>query len=228
MRWGHALACPMLLASSIAQSAPLIRDISPHGAQRGKTFTLTLRGEDLTPGAKIQTTLPASISRMIAQETMRPNSELPFLVELKADAPVGLYPIRIVTADGLSNVMLFSVGILPEFEEIESKETKQLNDEFEHAEALRIPGVTNGTLTRHGDDITQIKTEIKQANSEDLAAKAKIRDEFLASQVKTAEGIAKLDTRLAVAETTQKTQLETLNKIADNLQRIMTMPAAGR
>jgi hypothetical protein len=88
--------------------------------------------------------------------------------------------------------------------------------------------VTNGTLTRHGDDITQIKTEIKQGNTEDLAAKAKIRDEFLASQVKTAEGIAKLDTRLAVAETTQKTQLETLNKIADNLQRIMTMPAAGR
>ena len=55
---------------------------------------------------------------------------LPFLVELKADVPVGLYPIRLTTADGLSNVMLFSVGMLPEFEEVESKETKQLNDEI--------------------------------------------------------------------------------------------------
>src|SRR5438270_7501011 len=146
MKWGYAFACPILLAS-IGHAAPLIRDICPHGAQRGKTFTLTLRGEDLAPGAKIQTTLPASISRMVPQETMRPNSELPFLVELKPDAPVGLYPIRITTADGLSNVMLFSIGMLPEFEEIESKEVKQLNDDFEHAELLRIPGVINGTLT---------------------------------------------------------------------------------
>src|SRR5258708_11391211 len=144
MRWHRPSASAVLMCvNSLCFAAPLIRDLSPHGAQRGKTFTLTLRGEDLTPGAKIQTTLPASIARMIPQETMRPNSELPFLVELKADAPVGLYPIRILTADGLSNVMLFSVGTLPEFEEIESKEPKQLNDEFEHAEPLRIPGVIN-------------------------------------------------------------------------------------
>src|SRR5207302_6788284 len=89
--------CALLLSASCF-AAPLIRDISPHGAQRGKTFTLTLRGEELTPGAKIQTTLPASVSRLIPQDSMKPNSELPFLVELKADAPVGLYPIRVVTS----------------------------------------------------------------------------------------------------------------------------------
>lgn len=152
MTWRHALACLILLASAI-HAAPLIRDIAPHGAQRGKTFTLTLRGEDLAPGARIQTTLPASISRLIPQETMRPNSELPFLVELKADAPVGLYPLRIITADGLSNVMLFSVGTLPECEESESKDPKKLNDKFEDAEPLMVPSTTNGTLTSGDIDI---------------------------------------------------------------------------
>lgn len=83
--------------------------------------------------------------------------------------------------------------------------------------------LTNAVLTRHGDDIAQIKTDIKQGNTEDAAAKAKIRDDFLAAQMKTSDGIAKLDTRLAVAETNQKAANDTLTKIADTLQRITTV-----
>jgi len=87
--------------------------------------------------------------------------------------------------------------------------------------------VTNGTLSRHGDDIIQIKTKVESSVAEDNAARNKIRDEFLASQTKTAEGIGKLDLRLAVAETNQKTANETLSKIADSLNRITaTIPSA--
>ena len=39
---------------------------------------------------------------------MRPNALLPFLVSLKPDAPVGLYPIRLITDTGISNVLLFA------------------------------------------------------------------------------------------------------------------------
>ena len=88
--------------------------------------------------------------------------------------------------------------------------------------------VTNGTLSRHGDDITQIKTKVEATVVEDTAARNKIRDEFLASQVKTAEGIGKLDLRLAVAETNQKTANDTLSKIADSLNRITASIPSGR
>ena len=103
----------MTLATAL-HAAPSIRDILPHGAQRGKTVTLHIRGAGLAAGAKLQTTLPAGVSRLIPSvDDPGMNSDLPFLLSIKPDAPVGLYPIRVLTSDGMSNVMLFAVGDLP-------------------------------------------------------------------------------------------------------------------
>lgn len=144
----------VILAAPLVFAAPSIREIYPHGAQRGKSLTVTLRGDELPLGAKIQTTLRASFSPLVpSKETMRPNSELPFLVELKPDTPVGLYPIRLITSDGISNLVLFSVGDLPEVEENEAKNPKQLNDEFEKAQKVPAPAVINGTLTAADIDL---------------------------------------------------------------------------
>ena len=91
---------------------------------------------------------------------------------------------------------------------------------------------TSGTLMRYGDDIKTLNSKLETTTkvvtdktTDDAVARAKIRDDFLASQLKTAEGIGKLDTRLAVAETNQKIANDTLNKIADSLQRITAIPA---
>src|SRR5712671_4660754 len=147
----------LLLAGSLI-AAPAIRDIQPRGAQRGKTFTLYLRGDGLTQGAQIKSTLPASFSQLTLSKdplsdlgAARPGTVLPYLVALKADTPIGFYPIRVSTADGISNVILFSVGDLPEVEEIESKMQKQSNNLPVEAEKVQIPAVINGTLA--GPDI---------------------------------------------------------------------------
>jgi hypothetical protein len=139
-------------------AAPTIRDIQPRGAQRGKTFTLYVRGDGLTQGAQIKSTLPASFSQLTLSKdplsdlgAARPGAVLPYLVALKADTPIGFYPIRISTADGISNVVLFSVGDLPEVEEIESKNPKQPNNLPTEAQKVQIPAVINGTLA--GPDI---------------------------------------------------------------------------
>jgi predicted nucleic acid-binding Zn-ribbon protein len=86
---------------------------------------------------------------------------------------------------------------------------------------------TNSTLLRYGEDIKSLNSKINETHSvvaakteDDSKARAKIRDDFLASQVKTAEGIAKLDTRLAVAETQQTTANAQLSKISDTLEKI--------
>ena len=150
-------ACLFLAAT--LHAAPTIRDIQPRGAQRGKTFTLYVRGDGLTQGAQIRSTLPASFSQLTLSKDplsefggmTRPDTVLPFMVALKADTPIGFYPIRVVTADGISNVVLFSVGDLPEVEEIESKNPKQPNNFPAEAEKVQIPAVINGTLA--GPDI---------------------------------------------------------------------------
>src|ERR1700688_4307457 len=108
-----AVGLGLLTAGGALQAAvPALRGLSPRGAQRGKTCTLYLRGENLTQAAQVQSTLPAVFSRLTLtkdptaesnQASMTPNSSLPYLVTLKSDAPTGFYPIRVVSPDGISN-----------------------------------------------------------------------------------------------------------------------------
>jgi hypothetical protein len=137
----------ILAMAAAASAAPVIRDLQPRGAQRGRTLMLTLKGDGLTPGAELRTTLPAGVSRLAPpKDAPRPESELPFLVEIRKDAPIGFYPVRLVTADGISNVMLFSVGDLPEVDEVEARNPKADNGTPKDAQPLTLPVVVNGEL----------------------------------------------------------------------------------
>lgn len=127
---------------------PVLRTLEPRGAQQGRAFTLIVKGEGLTPGAPVITSIPGTFSRLAARpEVAAPESELPFLVQLRQDAPVGLYPIRIRTEEGLSNVLLFAVGKFPEVVEAESlsKESHN-NDSLATAQKVIPPVTINGTL----------------------------------------------------------------------------------
>jgi hypothetical protein len=89
--------------------------------------------------------------------------------------------------------------------------------------------VTNYKLETAAEQIKTINSKLEAASktievksSDDTVQRDKIRETFLASQVKTTEGIAKLDTRLAVAEKQQETTNATLNKISETLSTIST------
>jgi hypothetical protein len=143
-------------------ASPVLKELHPWGAQRGKPFTLTLVGNSLVEGAKIISTLPASFTPLTPMrkegQEIKKQDELPFLVELQADTPVGLYPIRVNTAEGLSNVLLFSVGVFPELTEKESEQLvhKPANDSPETSEPLPVPVTVNGTLSGPDKDVYKI------------------------------------------------------------------------
>jgi hypothetical protein len=89
--------------------------------------------------------------------------------------------------------------------------------------------VTNYKLETQDAAIKALSTKLEAAgksltdkSADDTAQRDKIRDTFLASQIKTTEGIAKLDTRLAVAEKQQETTNATLTKISETLSKIST------
>ena len=80
----------LCLAATAIAAPPSLTEIAPRGAQQGKTLTVTLSGRDLAEGSKILSTLPAIFTPLTP--TMK---GLTYLLELKADAPPGVYPIRV-------------------------------------------------------------------------------------------------------------------------------------
>jgi hypothetical protein len=159
MTWRVSLLMvPALMVSALSVSAqPVITELQPRGAQKGKPFTLTLAGRNLGEGATIRSTMPASFT-LLTPDQPAPIQSGPmqgegryatFLVEPAMDLAVGVYAIRVVTGEGISNVQLFTVGAFPELTEDESRPgaLPNTNDNRETAQPLPSPPFTlNGTL----------------------------------------------------------------------------------
>ncbi len=150
-RCGAWLCLVSLLAAGPAWAAPVLKEMQPLGGQRGKTFTLTLKGEGLVLGAELVTTLPGTFSRLGPPKDLEtPDTQLAFLVELPADIPVGLYPIRVRTDEGLSNLLIFSVSDLPEISE------KEPNNSMAEAQLIAAPIAIRGQLPLADQDFYKL------------------------------------------------------------------------
>jgi hypothetical protein len=160
-----------LICSAAGLSAqPAITELQPRGAQKGKPFTLTLVGRNLGEGAKIRSTMPASFTLLTPDQPvsmpdgpMQPEGRYAtFLVEPMPDLAVGVYPIRVVTSEGISNVQLFTVGAFPELVEDESRPGALPNtsDSIETSQPLPPPPFTlNGTLRGPERDIFRLSVK---------------------------------------------------------------------
>src|SRR5262249_10594350 len=88
-----------------------------------------------------------------------PGRSASFLVEPKPDAAPGVYPIRIESPSGISNVLLFALGTFPESTEEESQAGSLPNRNYtiETAEpAPSSPVVVNGTLRGPERDVFRV------------------------------------------------------------------------
>lgn len=161
---------PLLLIASAATllaGPPVIQDLQPRGAQKGRPFTLTLAGRELADIVKVHSTMPATFTPLTADKpanvTMGAEGRYAsFLVEPKADLTVGVYPIRVETADGISNIQLFAVGSFPEMPEEESLpgSLPNRNDTVETAQSLPNAAVTlNGTLRGPERDLYRLQVK---------------------------------------------------------------------
>ena len=159
---GYGLcALTLLLTQAAFAASPALTELRPRGAEIGRAFTLTAVGRNLGEGATVTTTLPASFTLVTpSAATMTvPGRSLTFLVEPRADAAPGVYPIRIRTAAGISNILLFTLGTYPEVTEEESlpNSPPNRNDSIETAEAVRsTPVVVNGTLRGPERDVFRV------------------------------------------------------------------------
>lgn len=155
---------PLLLAIgvSLAGAPPVLTELQPRGAQKGRPFTLTVAGQNLGEGARIVSTLPATFTPLAPPAGMAAGRNATFLVEPKAELAVGVYPVRVQSGDGLSNILLFSVGAFPEINEEESQPggVAHSNDSIEKAQSLPSSAITlNGTLRGAERDVYRLQVK---------------------------------------------------------------------
>ena len=154
----------MLTALPALATGPELLRLDPPGGRRGSAVKLTVRGYGLDSEAKVHSTLPGSFTALsAARGGMRMGRDLLFLVEIAADTPIGLYPVRIETEQGLSNILLFSVGAFPEVTEAEIEaEDGNTNDEAETAEPVDTPVIVNASLEGAERDVYRFQAKAGQ------------------------------------------------------------------
>ena len=147
----------LLLTAGACFAQPVITDLEPRGAQKGRPFTLTVLGRDLTEGARIESTLPATFTPLGPDKGVMGGAT--FLAEPTGDTAVGTYPIRVVARSGISNIQFFTIGAFPEITEEESRPgaLPNSNDTIETAESiLSAPITVNGRLRGPERDVFRI------------------------------------------------------------------------
>jgi hypothetical protein len=159
-----------LLPLMLVAGPPMITDLLPRGAQKGRPFKLAIVGRELV-GAKVHSTFPASFTPMSAE---RGQMGAVFLVEPKGEVPVGVYPIRVETPEGISNVQLFTVGAFTELTEEESEpgQLPNRNDTPETAQPLPAANVTvNGKLRGAERDVFRVQVKAGEKRTFEVEAR---------------------------------------------------------
>jgi len=153
----------VLVVHAAFAATPVITELRPRGAEAGRPFTLTLVGRNLAEGARVTSSLPAAFTLVVPPASpgnmQAPGRTLAFLVEPKADATPGVYPVRVETPGGISNILLFTLGTFHEVTEEESQPNSppNRNDSIETAEPIAaVPVVVNGTLRGPERDLFRV------------------------------------------------------------------------
>ena len=141
------LFAALLAQSALLAAAPSLTRLEPRGGQRGQAVKLTLVGRGLGDASEIESRIPGAVTPLSPPKNpMQRGRELPFLLEIAPEAAVGVYPVRVKSPNGLSNILLFTVGAFPEVAEAESSRTEPVNDSAGQAQPVETPVIVNGTL----------------------------------------------------------------------------------
>jgi len=138
---GHARRSPLEVPS-----LPHVNEISPLGVRRGFASRLTVRGSALSGNPR----LIAPFRFAVETPTLNDSDATTFKVRITVDpaTPLGVYPIRVLTDEGLSVPFPLAVGQLPQIQEKEDNNNIDLkaNEADWTAQRIVLPTVIEGEL----------------------------------------------------------------------------------
>lgn len=130
--------------ASIAEAyKPEIVSTTPRGMQRGTTQKVILHGTRVKDGRQLLLDREG-----ILVKSVKPidDKKVELELEVPADTLPGLYPMRLVAETGLSNVIMFGVGTMPNVEE------KEPNSEFSTPQEIASNVTVEGAVAREDED----------------------------------------------------------------------------
>ncbi|MFL5340088.1 MAG: hypothetical protein ACJ8F7_08045 [Gemmataceae bacterium] len=93
--------------------APMLNLPQPFGAQAGNSVELTLTGTNLAEPVALLTGFPAKVSFPADANNGKDPAKLRVKLDIAPDAPIGMYPLRLATKQGVSNFRPFCIDSLP-------------------------------------------------------------------------------------------------------------------
>ncbi|HEX3654329.1 MAG TPA: PPC domain-containing protein [Pirellulales bacterium] len=127
----------LLPAAELLADGPILNGIVPQGGRRGTEVEVVMSGARLedadgilfyTPGIELKKFTPVNAGSVKALLTLAP------------DCRLGNHALRVRTASGITEMMLFSVGALPEKTEAEP------NNEFTKPQPVELDTTINGNI----------------------------------------------------------------------------------
>jgi hypothetical protein len=175
-RFFHSLCCVLLAGLVIGlvptaawsqkpppgSQAPTLNAFLPVSFQRGQAVELTLTGTNLAGPTGLSLGAPVGVDIPTADKNGTDNAKLKVQLKLPPDMPLGLYPLRLATKRGLSNVRLVAVDELPQLVENEKNNTR------ETAQPLPIPCAVSGRTDAEKADYYKITVKAGQRLSFDV------------------------------------------------------------
>ncbi|MBP87867.1 MAG: hypothetical protein CMJ64_14280 [Planctomycetaceae bacterium] len=144
----RSLACSVLAVTlaSTASAQVFIESVFPPSIQRGEVNRVTVLGANMLGATHLWLTLPGQTFEA-KQVTDSTTTAATFEIEVAADAPLGLYGLRLATRDGLSNAHIFAIDQLRPVAENESIDSAVPNNKREQAQEVVLPAAVFGTCT---------------------------------------------------------------------------------
>ncbi len=164
-----------LLIVSAAQSAqPALSVIAPQGFQRGTEAEATFSGSRLADAQQVMLYQPGV--EVLSVEEPKDN-QFKAKLRIAPDCRMGIHAVRVRTASGISNLMTFTVGALPEVAEVEP------NNDFAAPQPIEAGVTVSGIVQNEDQDfyvITAKKGQRITAELEGLRQGRTFFDPYLA------------------------------------------------
>ena len=129
--------------SSALAAEPTISLVQPTGGQRGTQIEVTVSGLRLNDAAQIIFYEPGL--EVAGLEAGKP-AKVKVQIKIGRDSRLGMHAFRVRTATGVSNLLTFAVGALPETAETEP------NNDFAAPQVVALGTTVNGLVTTEDVD----------------------------------------------------------------------------
>ncbi len=171
----------LFLASPCWAAPPAVTNLTPRGAERGKAVEIVVTGTNLTGQPRLAAPFP--IQQKVLPDAKPNPAQVRIQITLDAAVPLGIYPVRLLTDEGISNLVMFGVDAFPNLVETEDNNTP--------AKAQKVPFPVIITGQCAGGDVDHYRFAVTKGQRVVVETEAARLGSGVVPQVRVTDGQAR-------------------------------------